>query len=158
MNIFILDVDPQTAAKYHNDKHVVKMALETAQILCTVLLKKGYTAPYRATHKNHPSILWAEKSLENFKWLKNLGIYLCKEYTHRYGKIHKCQSIIENLPYPDPNDFPQKGLTVFAQAMSDEYKNKDAVAAYRKYYIGAKSGFMNFTNRETPYWIQLEKV
>jgi hypothetical protein len=29
MNIFVLDTDPKTCAVYHNDKHVIKMILET---------------------------------------------------------------------------------------------------------------------------------
>ena len=35
MNIFILDPNPELAAIYHNDKHIVKMPLEMAQMLCT---------------------------------------------------------------------------------------------------------------------------
>ena len=34
MNIFFLDWDTEKCAKYHCDKHVVKMILETAQLLC----------------------------------------------------------------------------------------------------------------------------
>jgi hypothetical protein len=35
MNIFYLDKDPIKAAEYSCDKHVVKMILESAQMLCT---------------------------------------------------------------------------------------------------------------------------
>ena len=35
MNIFYLDRDVKTCATYHNDKHVVKMILEYAQLLST---------------------------------------------------------------------------------------------------------------------------
>ena len=58
MNIFILDKDPKTAAEYHCDKHVLKMILETAQMLCTAHWETGGQAPYRATHKNHPCTKW----------------------------------------------------------------------------------------------------
>lgn len=37
MNIFVLHWLPQIAALYHCDKHVVKMILEYAQILCNRL-------------------------------------------------------------------------------------------------------------------------
>ena len=36
MNIFFLDENPTLSAQYHVDKHVVKMILETAQLLCSV--------------------------------------------------------------------------------------------------------------------------
>lgn len=153
MNIFVLDLDPTKAAQAHNDKHVVKMVLETAQILCTVLNSKGHTTPYRSTHKHHPSVLWAGRSLENFMWLKNLGLELCKEYTFRYNKKHACEDIIKNL-VPNSNDFQLKNLTIFAQAMPDEYKNKDPVVAYRNYYLGAKKELLKYTKREMPVWIK----
>lgn len=39
MNIFALHDDPKLAAQYHCDKHIVKMAVEYSQILCTVVHK-----------------------------------------------------------------------------------------------------------------------
>lgn len=42
MNIFVLDYNPKFAAEYHCDKHVVKMILESAQILSSIhRLKNG---------------------------------------------------------------------------------------------------------------------
>ena len=35
MNIFYVDKDPKTAAKMMCDKHIIKMILESAQMLCT---------------------------------------------------------------------------------------------------------------------------
>jgi len=35
MNLFILDTDPDKCAEYHIDKHVTKMQLECAQMMCT---------------------------------------------------------------------------------------------------------------------------
>ena len=97
MNIFVLDKDPKKCAEYHNDKHVVKMILETAQLLCGVhhMAESKLDIPYRLSHKNHPCSIWARECIENYVWLCDLGMELCKEYTYRYGKRHKSQDIIE---------------------------------------------------------------
>ena len=42
MNIFVLDRNPTIAAQMACDKHVVKMILETAQMLCTVARNNGF--------------------------------------------------------------------------------------------------------------------
>lgn len=154
MNIFVLDNDPRRAAKFHVDRHIVKMPLETAQLLCSVHHMSGTTStiPYRLTHKNHPCSIWARQSLSNYKWLCKLGLELCYEYTHRYGKVHKCQAVIEwceeNLPNVVDN-----GLTPFVQAMPDKFKDRDPVAAYRGYYIGEKNHLFSWKNRELPSWV-----
>lgn len=154
MNIFVLDLNTEKAAQYHNDKHVVKMILETAQILCTVLNNMGYKTPYRSTHQNHPCVKWASKTYDNFDWLRKLGLELCKEYTYRYGKIHKCQPLLEDLIIPSFDKFSDKGSTPFVQAMPNEYKDKDPVKAYRNYYLGAKKHILKYTRREIPFWVE----
>ena len=68
MNIFYLDENHETCAQYHCDKHVIKMILETAQLLCCVHWVSGVEAPYKKTHVNHPSSVWARESLTNYKW------------------------------------------------------------------------------------------
>ena len=152
MNIFVLDKDPKTCAVYHNDKHVVKMILETAQLLCGVHWVNGGEAPYKLSHKNHPSAIWARECVENYIWLCDLGLELCNEYTYRYGKRHKSQDIIEWCLLNVPN-IPEKGdITPFALAMPDECKVGDAVASYRVYYMVEKRGFAVWKNRETPEW------
>jgi hypothetical protein len=152
MNIFVLDTDPKTCAVYHNDKHVVKMILETAQLLCGVHWVVGSEAPYKLSHKNHPSAIWARECIENYIWLCDLGLELCNEYTYRYGKRHKSQEIIEWCLLNVPN-IPEKGdITPFALAMPDECKVGDAVASYRAYYMVEKRGFAVWKNREVPQW------
>lgn len=69
MNIFILDTNPKIAAQYHVDKHVVKMILETAQLLCSAHWLNGSEAPYKLTHKNHPCAIWTRECVENYNWL-----------------------------------------------------------------------------------------
>ena len=55
MNIFYLSHDPEEAAQYQYNKHVVKMILESAQLLCTAHRELGNDdVPYKSTHKNHP--------------------------------------------------------------------------------------------------------
>lgn len=152
MNIFVLDKDPKTCAVYHNDKHVVKMILETAQLLCGVHWVEGGEAPYKLSHKNHPSAIWTRECIENYIWLCDLGLELCNEYTYRYGKRHKSQDIIEWCLLNVPN-IPEKGdITPFALAMPDECKVGDAVASYRVYYMVEKRSFAVWKNRETPEW------
>lgn len=148
MNIFVLDTDPSSAARLHLDKHIVKMPLETAQMLSTV---NGGT-PYRITHKNHPCTIWAGKNKANYRWLVNLGLELCKEYTYRYGKVHKCQAVIEQLQSP-PKSVPDGEMSAFAQAMPDECKADDAVTAYRNYYLKHKMHIANWTKRDVPEWM-----
>jgi hypothetical protein len=156
MNIFVLDYDQQRCAQMHCDKHCVKMILETAQLLCGVHHMVGGDAPYKLSHKYHPCSVWSRECIENYVWLCDLGIELCKEYTHRYGKRHKSQDIIEwcmlNLP-----DIVENGdITPFRLAMPDECKIEgDTIGSYRKYYIEHKKGFAKWKERETPKWFKI---
>ena len=146
MNIFALDLDPIMAARLHLDKHVVKMPLESAQMLSTL---NAPNAPSKPTHRNHPCTLWAGATSGNYDWLVRLGLALCDEYTHRYGKEHKCRAVIEMLRLPPPS--VQEGpLTSFAQAMPDDCKQDDAVQAYKGYYRTHKAHIGTWKKRERP--------
>lgn len=152
MNIFILDENQSLSAQAHCDKHVVKMVLETAQIISTNVRLAGFDYGYRITHKNHPSVVWARQTDANFNWLVEFGIWLSKEYTFRYGKIHKSQKIIEQSK-EFISKFSHGQLTPFALAMPDKYKiNNNAVRSYRDYYIGEKKELLVYTNRNPPQW------
>ena len=72
MNIFVLDEDVEKCAEYHCDKHVIKMILESAQMMSAVVRLNGHDTGYKLTHKNHPCTIWARKSLSNYIWLKSL--------------------------------------------------------------------------------------
>ena len=152
MNIFVLDEDVEKCAEYHCDKHVIKMILESAQMMSAVVRLQGYDIGYKLTHKNHPCTIWARKSLSNYKWLKTLTTLLNAEYRYRYDKNinHKSYDMVLTLPTPK---LPDIGLTPFAQAMPEQYRNTDAVKAYRDYYINEKSSFLTWTKRITPKWI-----
>jgi hypothetical protein len=157
MNIFVLDKNVEKCAKYHCDKHVIKMILESAQMMSAVVRLNGYDAGYKLTHKNHPCTIWARKSLSNYKWLKTLTKLLNDEYRYRYDKEinHKSYDMVLTLPTPK---LPDIGLTPFAQAMPDQYRNKNAVKAYRDYYINEKSSFLTWTKRKAPKWINNDSI
>ena len=155
MNIFVLDRDIERCARYHCDQHVVKMILESVQMLCTALNKRGMETPYRSTHVKHPCVLWVEHSYDNFLWLRRLTLALNREYRYRFGKANDHGSIkvlreIEHLGYE------RLGLTEFAQAMPEQYKVPgDPVAAYRRFYLAEKMGFAKWTRRRVPPWVRV---
>ena len=93
MNIFILDDDPKQAAQWLCDKHICKMIVESAQMLCSAYPEK-YKAPYKATYINHPCTKWTRSSRLNFNWLVDHAHELCWQYSERYGKIHKSEKVI----------------------------------------------------------------
>ena len=152
MNIFVLDQDLVRCARYHCDAHVSKMILESVQILCTALNKKGFETPYRSTHAKHPCVLWAEQSYDNFTWLGRLARELNKEYRYRYqrDRDHASIAVLDRLR---GIQFESRGLTAFAQAMPDSYKVPgDAVEAYRRFYLAEKKAFAKWTARPRPDW------
>lgn len=155
MNIFVLDVNPIRAAEMHCDKHVVKMILETAQLLSTahhVLDEEPIEGIYKKTHMNHPCAVWVRESIGNYTWAFLLGRALCKEYTRRYGKVHKTEAVLELLS-KEPKNIPREGKTKFVQAMPDEYKSEDVVEAYQRYYIGEKLSMLTYKNSTIPNFL-----
>jgi len=141
MNIFYLDKCPEKAAKLQYNKHVVKMILESAQMLCTAhhcIMGDDADVPYKAAHRNHPSTIWARQSGENYTWLYRHMMELGREYERRYGKKHlsiiKCEDPLSILP----GGILETGLTKMPQCMPDEYKDECSIQAYWNYYIGEK--------------------
>ena len=155
MNIFVLDRHPVTAAQMQCDRHVVKMVLESAQMLCTahrVLDGDEYADKvglYKMAHKNHPSTIWTRTSTENYMWLNRYFGALCREYTYRYGKHHASERLLGPLAHV-PKGLTYSGFTDPPQCMPDYCKGEDTVLAYQNYYILEKSGFARWTKRETP--------
>ncbi len=162
MNIFVLDYDPKLAAQYHMDVHVVKMIIESGQLLSTACHLIGIDKseiPYKKTHAHHPCTKWVLESSANFDWLFKLLFYLHKEYTYRYGKIHKSARWLSQflrLQTLMREMLPKTGgLTPFAQAMPDFCKAKDPVNAYRNLYFNVKSRMKRAGWRKTrkmPRW------
>ena len=174
MNRFVLHTDPQIAAEYHCDKHVVKMILEECQMLCTAhrildgnevegKSKTGRKAKrwviddtrndklYQATHVNHPCTQWSMFTTENYVWAVSLLRCLLDEYQFRYGKEHKCEELYPTLRFL-PQRIKSGKLTPFPQAMPDECKRENPVDGYRDYYINHKARFAKWTNRPIPEW------
>ena len=128
------------------------MILESTQILCTALNKRGFETPYHSTHVNHPCVLWAEESLENFRWLVQLAYALNDEFRWRYNRNrdHASINVLRDIEY---TRLVSRGLTPFAQAMPEQYRVEgDAVTAYRAFYIAEKAGFATWKKRGTPDW------
>ena len=149
MNIFVTDPSPTLSARCLPDKHIVKMPLETCQMLSIVCSKKwGHDygdlhringEPYKTekgAFRNHPCTIWANACLENTWWLLAHGLALCNEYSWRYGKIHSCEKTLveatEIIP-PAPRPYLPKSFTF---AGPDEYKydtSIDTFTAYKRY-------------------------
>ena len=145
MNIFYLDKDPLTAAVVQYNKHVVKMILESAQMLCTAHheLLHDPDVPYKPAHVNHPSTIWARENHYQYQWLYWHMMALGDEYKKRYNKEHlsitKCKECLSFSPYGIKlGKFKQP-----PQAMPDEYKDKCSIQAYWNYYIGEKNVVAN---------------
>lgn len=176
MNIFYLDEDTSTAAKYHMDRHVRKMIIEYAQLLSTAhrvldgevyydktsngrKIKRWSLSDYRenilykATHVNHPSNIWARECLENYNWLYSLFLEVSYEFEYRWGKKHATYKKLASVLGSAPKNIKSVGYsTPVPQAMDGKYRLSDSVEAYRKYYIYGKSHLAQWTRRDTPKW------
>tara|TARA_Y100000401_G_scaffold115318_1_gene118835 strand:+ start:1968 stop:2468 length:501 start_codon:yes stop_codon:yes gene_type:complete len=140
VNLFYLHVDPAAAAQYQCDKHVVKMILETAQMLSTAHreLDGDENVPdvlYKRTHKNHPSTVWVRSEGAHYDWAYRHFAALCDEYTYRYGKVHLTDTKLRDVLATPPAGLPYgRWAGDPPQCMPDEYKQADTVEAYRAYY------------------------
>ena len=156
MNIFHLDKDPKICAEYNCDKHVVKMILETAQMLSTAYQRHCGLDDYlyKPAYPKHPMTIWVGTNRNNFMYAHNLGKELLNQYTLRYGKIHKSSNIINafnNGRLQNIEDrFPSQYFTRPPLCMPDEYKSDDYIQSYRNYYIGDKKRFARYTSVDTP--------
>ena len=169
MNIFVTDPSPTLSARVLPDKHIVKMPLETCQMLSIVCSDKwgwGYGEihrtdgqPYKTekgAFRNHPCTAWANESNINAWWLVAHGMALCEEYTHRYGKIHSCEETILEAGGMIP--FTLERPKSFARAMYPEFKFDNTIDTFTAYkrYIAAKPWVKNNYLRKPdrkPNWV-----
>ena len=175
MNIFYLDRNPQICAKYHCDKHVVKMILEYAQLLSTAhrlcdgiesrrSSKSGKSQVrvwkldderenilYLAAYINHPSNVWTRSTSENYMWLFQLWYHLCKEYEKRYNKVHSSYTQLSSFLFSLPNHIPEGLETPIPLCMPNEYKTEDPIIAYQTFYKKEKNKFATWKNG-VPHW------
>lgn len=183
MNLFILDENPIKAAQLQCDKHVVKMIIESAQMLSTAhRMLDGYVEKrpsksgkriinywvhpkpimeerlYKAVHHNHPCTVWTMQTDGNYHWHYDHFIALLDEYTHRYNKEHSTAKLTETLLQP-PRNIPRGKLTPFALAMKNEPQcihEGDPVRSYQEYYQTKQDRFkMAWTNRDIPEWFNV---
>lgn len=175
MNIFYLSDDPVQCAEWMVDRHVIKMILETAQLLSTthrVLDGNQYTDKqngrsikrwfledsresilYKATHVNHPSAVWVRESVENYNWLFDHFIALNNEYTFRFEKTHLSKQLGVILSSP-PLNLKEWDMTPMCSAMDDKYiVSPNPVDNYRNYYKMGKTHLHKWTKRNKPEWI-----
>lgn len=169
MNIFWLDDYPEISVKYYCDKHVVKMILEYAQLMSTAhhefnsYWKKDV---YKPTHKNHPCAIWVRESADNYMLLFTLFKELSREYTYRYGKVHKTDREKSHILAHVPDGLQFSMATKPPQCFNghDEYKGDDHIVAYRRFYNGTKrnlftlkDGSPAWKNRPIPEWVVYDK-
>lgn len=177
MNIFVLDTNPVLAAQAQCDKHIVKMPLESAQMLSTVhrlldgtetkkLSKSGkrmvkhWTLDsdiddlvYAPAHPKHPCTIWSTLTSANYDWHYEHFIALCDEFKMRYGKEHLSYTKLAKFLKNKPKNLPKGKLTTFPQAMFEDVKHPDTVTAYKNYYTKYKREFATWNRgRQQPTW------
>lgn len=183
MNIFILNSDPVVAAQEQCDKHVVKMIVESGQMLSTAhrMLdgtverrpsKSGKTTVnywklpderedilYKAVHFNHPCSVWTRESIENYRWHYDHFIALCDEYTYRYGKVHSTDTKLRDPLFKVPHNMPSVDITPFKLAMQSNPECialNDPIEAYRAFYQTKQKRFkMEWSQRPIPAWFNV---
>ena len=178
MNIFYVNSDPEVAARSMVDRHVVKMILETAQLLSTahrVIDGEEYVGQsqsgrkakrwrlsgnvdaimYAATHINHPSAVWVRENSANYDWLYDHLLALGSEYTHRYGRTHLTIDKLKDILKDSPQNIKQSNvMTKMPSCMDKQYiVSVDPITNYRNYYNYGKTDLLRWSNRPPPQWI-----
>ena len=158
MNIFAIEgdnnnIDWVKSAQSQDNYRVVKMILESCQMLCTVLneLHGRQVTPYRSTHKSHPSTKWVRASSANFESLVEHTMAMFEEYTERFGKGHKCTSVLEEcIELYSPSLFSLQESTRLTLAMPYEFQSENIVESYRKFY--ASKPRIRYPKNKIPRW------
>ena len=170
MNIFVTDPSPTVSAQVLPDKHVVKMPLESCQMLAIVCSEKwghGYGEIHKANgepyktdkgaFRGHPCTIWANESNINAWWLVAHAMALCEEYTHRYGKVHSCENTVLEAGHLIP--FTLERPKSFAFAGPDKFKYDSSIDTLTKYkrYIASKpwvkDNYLRIPDRK-PDWVK----
>ncbi len=153
MNIFHLSRDVEKCARYHCDKHVVKMILEHVQMLSTANRVSGLDEGYKVAHLNHPCTIWTRHSLDNWLHLKELTVELNKEWRYRYGHSHNHKSFEVMMGLSTPK-LPKLGVTIPPKCMPDDVKLPGVIESYRNYYRVHKLDIATYTNRSVPNFLK----
>lgn len=174
MNIFVTNKNPHLAVRDLDDRRLVKMVLETAQIICTahIIRNTQQPIPYKATHIKHPCCVWASSDLENLFWLTDYFVEISEEYCYRFNKVHKSYTALRHLPLVDCSilyRYRDKDFDlIFQNCAANTTKGlnfkriEDTVLAYRLYLaarweLELQSGYQpKFTKRDFPEWYKRE--
>jgi hypothetical protein len=155
MNIFFTSSCPVESAKFLDTKRVNKMILESAQLLSTALRENGYEGDgiYKATHRNHPSNIWARQSKSNYIWLLKHFKALAEEYYSRRSKWHKSYTTLYNTLADAVSYIPEGDLTPFANCAAREdlgisYKHLDDVHVAYQLYLNERWDL----DKKEPVW------
>jgi len=183
MNIFVTDQCPIQSARNLPDKHIVKMPLETCQMLSIIYsdwyygigqLHKLDGTPYRTAHgafRKHPCTQWAAADYCNLSWLISHGMALCDEYTARYNKVHACQPAITEAitifeaAFDFNVDIYKDSLPMsFTRAMPESIKfdtTIDTITAYKQ-YLNTKpwlaSNYLRIPSRKPSFITTMQTV
>jgi len=154
MNIFYINHNPVVAAQELADQHILKMQIESAQMLCTTFWHFGISAPYKKAHYNHPSTKWVRESIHHFDWLLSHGLAICDEFEHRYKKEHATKKVLQWVKdnrYRLIDIIPSNSFKEPPCCMPTDYILKDnVVESYRNFYIKNKIGVKNLGWRKIP--------
>lgn len=154
MNIFIFHKNLTKNARCFTDKHLIKMIVEQTQLLCNAYYVTDSPKPqniYRPYNLNHPATQWVTQSKQNWLWLHRSTQELLKEYTYRFEKTHRAQQLVQSLCVPALPDIPK---TPHVLIMPIEYRQKNALAAYRAYLLHEKQHTFTWTKRKPPHFIK----
>lgn len=152
MNIFATNDCYVKSAVCLDDRRLIKMILESTQLLCTAINVSGGTSPYRSTHVNHPCSKWVRESKRNFVWLMCHAFILAAEYTRRFDRTHKCEEILISIQ-KDIHLFPDIPRTPFANCTP--YKDMPIFEAYKRHLATKWSNDIRppkWTKSERPEW------
>ena len=171
MNLFLLHINPAICAKWHCDKHVIKMLLELVQMLYTAHHLCDSDLPGDAYRKisnhNHPMCIWVRTNKLNYQFTCDLALCLAQEYTIRYNKVHSCEKhamwLNENIPKFKEVIHKKETILCYSPlmgelspiplSMPDQFKGTDPFKSYQAYYKTKK--FAKWKNTKSPIWFTL---
>lgn len=159
MNVFYLDEDPAVCAQFHCDRHVIKMILESAQLLSAAhhVLGTDQTNLYKLTHRYHPSTQWVMQCSGNYEYVYNLFVELLKEWRFRYHNSnnsysHKCDALIEPLKHL-PLHITIGNMTEPPAVMDISIRKNNTIESYRNLYKTVKFNICSWkAPRNKPDW------
>ena len=167
MNIFATDPDPVRSAIALDDKRLVKMCVETAQILSTAIRQTHGDALanalglYKKTHDNHPCVKWVKTNNVALAWLVEHGLALCLEYSLRFNKTHKSLQIVMAIStlLPDQSEYEYDSLS-FQNSARNAHLGLDFtyITPHEAYQTYLNARWLSdkkpprWTNRQPPEW------